>query len=92
MLRISFHRKNNITTSTFGLKSKENNENVMTSAVFGPRLWLLSACVVALYFRFPTYLYLKLRFVSNNFWTNIPKTSHCAPMHFFAFAFAVLKS
>ena len=44
------------------------------------------------FFRFTTYLYLKLRFVSNNFWTNIPKTSHCAPMHFFAFAFAVLKS
>ena len=26
-------RKNNITTGTFGLKSKENIENVMTSAV-----------------------------------------------------------
>ena len=50
------------------------------------------SCVVALYFRFPTYLYLKLRFVSNDFWAKNPKTSHCAPMHFFAFAFAVLKS
>ena len=35
-------------TCTFGLKSKENNENDMTSAVwagtvFGPRLWPLSA-------------------------------------------------
>ena len=43
-----FHHKNNITTSTFGLKSKENNENDMTSVVwagtvFGPRLWPLSA-------------------------------------------------
>ena len=32
------------------------------------------------------------KIVSNDFWTKIPKTSHCAPMHFFAFAFAVLKS
>ena len=43
-----FHHKNNINTCTFGLKSKENNENDMTSAVwagtiFGPRLWPLSA-------------------------------------------------
>ena len=49
MLGISFSPKNNITTSTFGLKSKENNENDMTLAVwagtvFGPRLWWLSAC------------------------------------------------
>ena len=43
-----FHHKNNITISTFGLKSKENNENDMTSVVWagtvnGPRLWPLSA-------------------------------------------------
>ena len=43
-----FTTKNNITTSTFGLKYKENNENYMTSVVcagtvFGPRLWPLSA-------------------------------------------------
>jgi hypothetical protein len=36
-----------MSTSTFGLKSKENNENDMTSVVwastvFGPRLWPLS--------------------------------------------------
>ena len=49
MLGFVFHHKNNITTSTFGLKSKENNENDMTlvvwaGTVFGPCLWLLSAC------------------------------------------------
>ena len=43
-----FHRKYNITTSTFGLKSKENNENDMTSVVWastvlGSCLWPLSA-------------------------------------------------
>ena len=44
-----FHHKNNITTSTFGLKPKENNENDMTLVVwavivFGPWVWPLSAC------------------------------------------------
>ena len=29
MLKISIHHKNNITTSTFGLNSKENNENLL---------------------------------------------------------------
>ena len=45
-LEFLFHHKNNITTSTFDLKSKENNENDMTSVVwagtvFGSRLWPL---------------------------------------------------
>ena len=44
-------------------------------------------CGCFIFFRFSTYLYLKLRFVSNNFWTKNPKTSHCAPMHFFCFCF-----
>jgi hypothetical protein len=48
MLGISFSPQKKNTTSTFGLKSKENNENDMTSVVwagtvFGPRLWPLSA-------------------------------------------------
>ena len=32
------------------------------------------------FFRFFTRWYLKLRFVSNTFWTEIPKSSHCDPM------------
>ena len=48
ILGVKIHHKNNITTGTFGLKSKENNENDMNSVVwvgtvFGPRLGLLSA-------------------------------------------------
>ena len=41
MLGISFSSQSNITTCTFGLKTKENNENDMTSAVwgFGPVLF-----------------------------------------------------
>jgi hypothetical protein len=42
-----------ITTSTFDVKFKENNENDMTfvawaGTVFGPRLWQLSACLRSL--------------------------------------------
>ena len=43
-----FHQKNDITTSTFGLKSKENNENAVPSVVWAGtvlalRVWPLSA-------------------------------------------------
>ena len=44
-----YHHKSIITTSTFDVKFKENNENDMTFVVwagsfFGPRLWQLSVC------------------------------------------------
>ena len=32
---------------------------------------------VSIFFRFLTCLYLNLKFVSNTFWTKIPKSSHC---------------
>jgi hypothetical protein len=31
---------------------------------------------VLYFFRFPTHRYLKLRFISNNFWTKFSKSSH----------------